>query len=103
MFVVKDKKYLADVERILIAAMPTANSARPRQFPPVGPLPCSPRGRLDSERLARTRARPVPSLSNGYLCANPVITTGYVVIRRKCDVRRDYKVRTRFLRRMYDV
>ena len=29
-FVVKDKKYLSEVETILIAAMPTANSATPR-------------------------------------------------------------------------
>lgn len=29
-FVVNDRKYLDDVEGILIAAMPTANSARPR-------------------------------------------------------------------------
>jgi hypothetical protein len=29
-FVVSDRKYLADIERILIAAMPTANSSMPK-------------------------------------------------------------------------
>ena len=32
-FVVSDKKYLPEVERVLIAAMPTANSSKPKMDP----------------------------------------------------------------------